>query len=177
MANLERYEVAGPLLLCRTCGTGNALHILKDFGRQTIDVAEVWVEISIHEADRHDVVYRNGATENCEAAHRSSLKLAELAEAAARDVRTDTYYACYPPQTAYRDGMANGMGGNAGDMAGLLGPDAVRALAKALAEVRVMGRDYPELVQDHNRKTCADFTCSVFGHLVDVARAVDGQLV
>lgn len=173
---MDRYEVAGSLLLCRSCGTGGTRHIVKNFGQQTIDVAEMQTEIFIHETDRHEVAFENNATENCEAARRSSEALARLADAVTHDVRTKEYYACYPRGTAYRDGMVNGMGGNAGDMAGLLGPEAAHALARALAEVARMGRDYEELVQDHNRKTCDDFTCTVWGHLVDAARAIDGQL-
>lgn len=176
MADLDRYEVAGQLLLCRSCGEGGTRHIVKNFGRQTIDVAEMHTEIFIHESDRHEAVFENNATENCAAAKRSSDALARLADATDRDVRSKEYYACYPRATAYRDGMVNGMGGNAGDLAGLLSPQAVRPLARALADVALMGKDYEELVQDHNRKTCADFTCTVWGHLVDIARAVDGQL-
>lgn len=176
MADLTRYEVAGSLLLCRTCGTGGARHIVKDFGRQTIDVAEMHVEIFIHETDQHEPVFENNATENAEAAKRASQELAKCAEDVVWDMREGEYYRCYPADTAYRDGMMNGMGGPAGKMAGLLGPDAVRALSRALAEIAAMGKDYPELIQDHNRKSCDDFTCFVFGHLVDVGRAVSEQL-
>lgn len=176
MADLERYEIAGALLLCRTCGEGGARHIVKDFGRQTIDVAEMDTEISIHETDRHEVVFENNATENAETAKRASQELAKRADAVTRDTREGEYYRCYPAATAYRDGMVNGMGGASGAMAGLLGPEAVRALSKALERVAEMGKDYPELIQDHNRKTCNDFMCFIYGDLIDAARAVDSQL-
>lgn len=176
MADLERYEVAGSLLLCRTCGKGGTRHIVKDFGRQTIDVAEMHVEISVHETDVHEAVFANDATENARAALRASQALAARAEAADIDVRMDEYYACYPDETAYRDGMLNGMGGSAGDLAAVFTPQAARALSRALAEIHAMGKGYDELIRDHNRKTCDDFTCFIFGHLVDVARAVESQL-
>ncbi|MCP9209518.1 hypothetical protein [Streptomyces cucumeris] len=176
MANLERYEVAGSLLLCRTCGVGDTRHIVKNFAPQTIGVAEMHVEIAIHENDFHEAVFANDATENAMAAKRASRALALRAEAAAQEVRDNAYYACYPVQTAYRDGVVNGLGGSAGDLAGVLAPEVAHALARALDEVHVMGRSYDELIRDHDRKTCDDFTCSIFGYLVDVARAVDAQL-
>lgn len=176
MADLERYEIAGSLLLCRTCGEGGARHIVKDFGRQTIDVAEMHTEIFIHETNRHEVVFENNATRNVEAAKRASQELTKRADAAGRDVSGSEYYRCYPSRTAYRDGMLNGMGGAAGDLAAILGPEAVHPLAEALKKIAAMGKDYPELIQDHNRKTCDDFLCFIYGHLVDVARAVDSQL-
>jgi hypothetical protein len=176
MADLERYEIAGSLLLCRTCGTGGARHIVKDFGRQNINAAEMDVEISIHETDHHEVVFENDATENAGAAMKASQALAARAEAAARSVREDEYYHCYPDETAYRDGMLNGMGGEAGDLAALLGPKAARVLARALKRIAEMGRDYPELIQTHNRNTCNDFTCFLYGDLVEIAHAVEGQL-
>lgn len=176
MTDLERYEMAGPVLLCRTCGKPGQRHIVHNFKTLVPTLMDIVVEAGVHENTKHEAVFENNATENCGAALRSSDALARLAEAVDRDVRTKEYYACYPKATAYRDGMVNGMGGNAGDMAGLLGPEAVRALASALGEVARMGRDYEELIQDHNRKTCADFTCTVWGHLVDLGRAVDRQL-
>lgn len=176
MADLERYEVAGPLLLCRTCGAGGTRFIVKDFGHRTIDVAELHTEVFIHETDHHEAVFENNATENAGAALRSSQALSERADRVAREIRDDEYYACYADETAYRDGMVNGMGGAAGDMASLLGPQAVRHLARALEYIAATGRDYPELIQDHNRKTCDDFTCYLYGELVEIARDVDRQL-
>lgn len=176
MADLERYEVAGALLLCRSCGTGGTRHIVKNFGRQTIDVAELHVDISIHETDCHEVVFENNATVNAEAARRSSQALAARAERAAKDVREDEYYACYPDETAYRDGMVNGMGGAAGDLASLLGPETARHLARALEYISSMRVEYPELIQDHDRKVCDDFNCYLHGELVEIARIVARQL-
>lgn len=176
MADLERYEMAGQLLLCRTCGMGDTRFIVKDFERQTIDVAEMHTEISIHETKCHEVVFENNATQNCEAALRSSRALSRRADRVVNHLRSSSYYTCYPSETAYRDGMLNGMGGETGEMAALLGPDAVRHLSQALAYIGAMGEEYPELIQDHNRKTCDDFCCFLYGELVAVARAVDRQL-
>lgn len=168
--------MVGALLMCRECGRPGGRYLIKNFGPQVPTLMDITVEAEIHENDRHAPVFENNATANCEAARRSSEALSRLAEAVDHDVRTREYYACYPVGTAYRDGMVNGMGGSAGDMAGLLGPGAVRPLAQVLGEIARMGHDYEELVQDHNRKTCSDFECTVWGHLVDIARAVDGQL-
>lgn len=176
MTDLERYEVAGTLLLCRACGKPGERYTIHDFGPLVPTLMDITVEAGAHENTKHEAVFENNATENCAAAQRSSEALGRLAEAADRDVRNDPYYALYPAVTAYRDGMVNGMGGNAGDLAGLFGPSAARSLALALGEVARMGHDYEELVQDHNRKTCADFTCTVWGHLVDIAREIDRQL-
>lgn len=176
MTDLERYELAGTLLLCRTCGKNNTRYIVHNFGPAVPSLMDITVEAGVHENRKHEVVFQNNATANCDAALRVSEVLARLAEAADLDVRSDEYYRCYDPATAYRDGMVNGMGGNAGDLAGLFGPEAVRPLATALGEIARMGRDYEELVQDHNRNTCADFQCTVWGHLVDIARAIDAQL-
>lgn len=174
--NLERYEVAGSLLLCRTCGQGGARYIVKNFGRQTIDVAEMHTEMFVHESGHHEVVFENNATENAQTARRVAEVLAKHADGVARDVRESDYYRCYPSATAYRDGMVNGMGGPAGEMAGLLGPDVVRSLSQALGRIAAMGRDYSELIQDHDRKVCDDFNCFIYGDLINVARAVDSQL-
>jgi len=176
MTDLDRYEIAGSLLLCRTCGTGGARYIVKDFGRRTIRVAEMHTEMSVHESASHEVVFENDASSSTKAAGRASRALARCVDKVAFELGESDYYRCYPPVTAYRDGMVNGMGGAAGEMAGLLGPEAVRALSAALGQVEVMGRDYLELVQSHHGATCDDFTCLVFGHLVDVARAVERQL-
>lgn len=59
----------------------------------------------------------------------------------------------------------------------ILGPEGVKALMKALREVESMGEDYPELIQDHDRATCDDYTCFVFGHLIDFARSASRQRV
>ncbi|MGW8702882.1 hypothetical protein ACWGOK_39255 [Streptomyces eurythermus] len=55
--------------------------------------------------------------------------LDDLTEAAARDMKTNGYWACYQPDTAWRDGFANGFGGAPGDLAGLFGPEQARALS------------------------------------------------
>lgn len=176
MADLERYEIAGSLLLCRTCGMDGTRRIVKDFGHQTIDVAEIHTEIFIHKTNHHEVVFENNATENAETAKRVSRELARCASNVTFELRENDYYRRYPSATAYRDGMRDGMGGPVGEMAGLLGPEVARALSRALERVAEMGKDYPELIQDHNRKICDDFMCIIYGDLIDTARAVDGRL-
>src|SRR5690606_41969217 len=88
---------------------------------------------------RHEPVFENNATANAGAALRSSQALSERADRVAREGRDDEYYACYADETAYRDGMVNGMGGAAGDMASLRGPQAGRPLAGNLVDIDAKG--------------------------------------
>lgn len=53
-----------------------------------------------------------------------------------------------------------------------LPPEATAALVRLLREAAATGRQYPGLIQDHNRKTCDDFTCAIHGHVMDLARAL-----
>ncbi|MFE0472412.1 hypothetical protein ACFW2V_12430 [Streptomyces sp. NPDC058947] len=176
MVDLDRYEVAGPLLLCRTCRADSTRFIVKSFPRRTIDMTELHAEMLRHENEHHEAALENDAEKNAEVAGRAARTLLRRSVVAARELRESKYYACYPTATAYRDGMVNGMGGAAGDMAGLLGPDAVRALSKALEQVVTVSKECPELIQDHDRESCSDLTCDAYGHLIAVARAIDGQL-
>jgi hypothetical protein len=177
MADLSRYEViAGSVIVCNDCRNGEHREVVHAFKGASFSVEEMHTEITMHEWDRHEPEFADNADGNGLAAKRAAEALAEHAEKVEDDLRTDRYYACYPPATAYRDGMVNGMGGATGDMASLLGPDAVRAIVGALTEIAAMDKNYAELISDHNRKTCEDHTCSIFGHLVDLARAVDAQL-
>jgi len=177
MADLSRYEmIAGSVIVCNDCHNGEHREVVHAFKGTSFSVEDMRTEIEVHEWDRHEPVFENNATANAGAALRSSQALSERADRVAREVRDDEYYACYADETAYRDGMVNGMGGAAGDMASLLGPQAVHHLARALEYIAAMGRDYPELIQDHNRKTCDDFTCYLYGELVEIARDVDRQL-
>lgn len=176
MTDFERYSVAGSLLLCRDCGNDGARFIVKDFKPHEVSLLDVQTEAGIHESERHEPTFDSPAAPNVDVAVMAALELGRCVAHVQEGLDHSDFYRCYPKETAYRDGMANGMGGAAGELAGLLGPDAVRPLARALRAVATMGRDYPELVQDHDRRSCDDFTCEVFGHLVDVAKAVTGQL-
>jgi hypothetical protein len=176
VTDFERYEMAGSLLLCRDCGAGGTRHIVKNFGQRTVGMAEADTEMFIHESDHHEPVFADNMSEVARAAKRVSLMLAAHAEAVAFDVRNGDYYRCYDPAFAYRDGMVNGMGGATGDMAALFGPEVVKVISRALKDIAAMDKDYSELIQDHNRKTCDDFTCFIFGHLVEIARLIDSQL-
>lgn len=177
MADLSRYEViGGSVIVCNDCRNGEHREVVHAFKGASFSVEELHTEITMHEWDRHEPEFADNADGNGLAAKRASEALAVHVQKVEEDVRNDEYYACYPPATAYRDGMVNGMGGSTGDMASLLGPEAVRAIVGALGEIAAMDKNYAELISDHNRKTCEDHTCSIFGHLVDLARAVDAQL-
>jgi hypothetical protein len=178
VADSSRYEVlAGCFLVCRDCGVGKRRHIVAAFSTERFIVEDLNTEVAIHENDAHDPVFDEATADpNAVAAERSAKALSGLADRAERELLENDYYRAYEPAFAYRDGMVNGMGGPTGDMASLLGPVAVRALALALTEIYLMDRNYSELIADHNRKICEDHTCSVFGHLVDVARAVSSQI-
>src|SRR5690606_8585974 len=80
MTDLDRYEIAGSLLLCRTCGTGGARCIVKDFGRRTLRVAEMRTEMSVHESASHEVVFENDASSSTKAAGRASRALARCVD-------------------------------------------------------------------------------------------------
>jgi len=111
-------------------------------------------------------------TENVTALRQAATMLDIHAHTAQADVAGSAFYQVYAPETAWRDGMVNGMGGAAGAMAGLIDPKAAIALARLLREVESMGARYPELVRDHDRKVCGDHTCSVFGMAVEIAKAI-----
>lgn len=176
VADLERYEMAGSLLLCRACGKGGTRMIVKDFGPMTPTLMDLNVEAGVHESERHEPVFESPAEPNIQAARRSALRLGILAAKVERDVERMEYYRCYPDATAYRDGMVNGMGGHTGDLAGLLGPQMVRPLVRILWRVTEMGKDYPELVIDHDRASCDDFNCLTYGDLIEIAKAIEAQL-
>lgn len=82
--------------------------------------------------------------------------LRPLAEAAQRDLETGDYWASYPKDSAWYDGLTNGMGGASGDLAGALPPAAVIELARWLQSA---ARDAVEIGPDP--------------HAVAVARAVN----
>src|SRR5690606_38761938 len=125
MADLSRYEmIAGSVIVCNDCHNGEHREVVHAFKGTSFSVEDMRTEIEVHEWDRHEPVFENNATANAGAALRSSQALSERADRVAREVRDDEYYACYADETAYRDGMVNGMGGAAGDMASLLGPQA-----------------------------------------------------
>lgn len=176
MTDTERYLVAGSLILCRDCQAPTQ-HIVKNFGTRVPTLADLTLEASIHETENHEATFESPAAPNRDAALKASTELASRAGRVTEEIRSrEGYFSAWKEETAYRDGLLNGMGGTSGDLSSLLGPDAVQPLARALKAVAAMGKEYPELVQDHDRKSCADFTCEVFGHLVDVANAVTRQL-
>lgn len=64
--------------------------------------------------------------------HEAAAKLRTAAQAALEDLRTDSFWSCYEPATAWRDGFVNGMGGEPGDLAELLSPGVALELAEWL---------------------------------------------
>jgi hypothetical protein len=64
-------------------------------------------------------------------------KLQPLATAAQHDLETGDYWSGYDKKTAWFDGMTNGMGGESGDLAGVLSPTVALELCRLLrAEAR-----------------------------------------
>lgn len=66
-------------------------------------------------------------------------RLDDLAAAAETDMATNSYWACYDPATAWRDGLVNGFGGAPGDLAAAFTPDAARALSAVFTAWARMG--------------------------------------
>src|SRR5690606_41610574 len=97
MTDLDRYEIAGSLLLCRTCGTVGARYIVKDFGRRTIRVAEMHTEMSGHESASHEVVFENDAASSTQAAGRATRALARGRDKVAVGLGESGSYRGYPP--------------------------------------------------------------------------------
>jgi len=63
---------------------------------------------------------------------RAAGRLRYAAEAAKEDLKTNGYWSGSPAETAWRDGVRGGLGGPAGDLAGLMGPDVALAVAAVL---------------------------------------------
>ncbi|MFD7705624.1 hypothetical protein [Streptomyces sp. NPDC059786] len=91
-------------------------------------------------------------------------QLEPLADKAQADLENDDYWKCYDPNTAWWDGLTNGMGGASGDLAGAISPAAVKELARWLrAEAR--------------RASCASSVegqAVVSAHALAFARAING---
>lgn len=162
--------------MCDTCISGSKRKIVAVY-KDTLDipVADVDTEIQVHEHLYHAPVFEDNASEVGLMLRRVAKALKWRAEAARRELVESYFFKAYNPETAYADGMLGGMGGPVGDMAALLGPDATLMLAQALHEASEMDGQY-DVIQDHDRTNCDDFTCSVFGALVEAARAIDKQL-
>lgn len=177
MADLSRYELLAGVILCKDCPKDSAKGVVATFDNTSlVPFDEMSAEIAIHEGTHHEATFEDTASETGKILRRTSKALKWRAEAVQREIDSTDFFKCYNPETAYADAMLNGMGGTSGDMASLLGPDVALILAQALREVSEMDGRYDELIQDHNRKTCDDFTCFVFGYLVDIARVIDKQL-
>lgn len=64
----------------------------------------------------------------------AAQKILDLADAAQDDLDTGDYWASYPKQSAWHDGLTNGMGGTSGDLAAAFSPAVARALADWLRD-------------------------------------------
>ncbi|MFE9127038.1 hypothetical protein ACFYOF_16735 [Streptomyces sp. NPDC007148] len=64
--------------------------------------------------------------------HQAAARLRRTAQAAQHDLDTDSFWKCYDPATAWRDGFENGMGGICSQLAGLLTPQLALQLAEWL---------------------------------------------
>lgn len=88
-------------------------------------------------------------TEPATRLRQAAAKLREMAAVADHDVKTEPFWACYDPATAWRDGLVNSFGGVTGDYAALMHPGVGAALADVLeVEADVvddMARQSPDL--------------------------------
>jgi hypothetical protein len=177
VTDLGRYQILAGVILCKDCPKDSMKKVVATFDNTSyVPFDEMNTEIFMHEGKYHEATFEDTASETGKALRRTSEALKQRAEAVQAEIESSDFFKCYEPETAYADGMLNGMGGTIGDMTSLIGPDVVLILAQALREVSEMDGHYDELIQDHNRKTCDDYTCFVFGYLVDIARAIDKQL-
>lgn len=76
----------------------------------------------------------------------AATKLREAATAAQHDVTTADFWSCYPPATAWQDGLLNGFGGVAGDYAALMRPGVGTAIADWLDSA---AEDATQIGADH----------------------------
>lgn len=177
MTTSGRYQIIAGTVLCRNCSDDSGGRVVFTFDELSpLPVDEMNDEIRFHEDARHEVAFEDNASETGRILRRASKVLKGHAEAVQQALVTNEFFKRYGQENAYADAMTNCMGGPAGDMAALLGPDVATTLAKALREVSEMDGRYDELIQDHDRSVCDDFTCFVFGHLVEIARAVDKRI-
>lgn len=176
MADLTRYRIVAGVIMCDTCTAGSKRKIVAVYkDTLNISVADVDTEIQVHEHLYHTPVFEDNATEVGLILRRVAKALKWRAEAAQRELTDNPFFKAYRPETAYADGMINGMSGATGDMAALLDPNATLILAQALHEASEMDGQC-DVIQDHDRTDCDDFTCSVFGALVELARIIDKRL-
>lgn len=93
----------------------------------------------------------------------AAAKLREAASAAQRDVNTSDFWACYPPATAWREGLVNGFGGVTGDYAALMHPGVGLAIAVLLADVADSVADDGGIVQDSASEAAVTIAHAILG--------------
>ncbi|MGW2937650.1 hypothetical protein ACWDA7_38900 [Streptomyces sp. NPDC001156] len=67
--------------------------------------------------------------------HQAAARIRAAADLAQRDLDSDSFWRCYDPATAWRDGFTNGMGGVCSDLAGLFTPQLALHIADWLVTV------------------------------------------
>lgn len=77
---------------------------------------------------------------------RAAQRLLDVADAAQEDLDTDSFWKCYDPATAWRDGFENGMGGVCSELAALFPPPVARELAGVFRAWAGMGALTPDLL-------------------------------
>ena len=96
--------------------------------------------------------------------------LTELAEAAASDLKDNTFWRPYAERTNWRDGFVNGFGGAPGGLSGALHPQVCLAVAASWRQMAEFAREYDEMAADHDRSVCEDFTCEAMGLAIESAK-------
>lgn len=107
--------------------------------------------------------------------HTAAQTLLDLADETAEEIETNPYWHSEIAERPrwFANGVENGLGGPAGRLAGLLSPEAARALAALLRGVLSSAR---EAVPAHEECTswCSPETCDLSAALA-VARAINGE--
>ncbi|MFI8360747.1 hypothetical protein ACIGD1_11365 [Streptomyces sp. NPDC085612] len=107
----------------------------------------------------------------------ASAKLRTLTAAAEADVDTNPYWRSELSTRPdwYANGVRNGLGGEAGELAAAMHPGVGAALAGLLTAATRLATAYPEMAHDHDRPACDDYTCDLMGAALAVAREILGQ--
>lgn len=107
----------------------------------------------------------------------AAIRLREAAEPAAKDLETDSFWRCYDPATAWRDGFLNGFSGPPAELVALFPPGAALALADWLWETADLHEQRAHRGESlEGCQWCADedWPCADVRRAVAVARAVLG---
>ena len=100
----------------------------------------------------------------------AAQKLLDLADAAQDDLHTGDYWASYPKESAWHDGLTNGMGGTSGDLAAVFSPATAHALAAWLRDSAIIHLPDTECGYCDPNRNPLRLPC----HALAVARAILG---